>query len=612
LRNSRKTAAAVAAVLSFGLVAAACGSSSKTSSNTTTTAGGAATTAAGGASTTAGATTTAASATPAGGTVSESVEQEFSSLNANTSADISTANAYILAQVTPGPFFFNAKGDLEMDTNFVDKADLTSQDPQVVTYVVNKNAVWSDGTPIGCDDFYLQWIANNGKVTKKAADGTDVSIFDTAGTTGYENISKLDCSADGKTITTTYDTKFGDWKGLFTGLIPADITVKGAGLTAATMRTAYDASIAAKAATPELTKLADFWSNGYKADPALKPEVNFSGGPYIIKDFKKGESLTEVRNDKYWGPPAQLDTVVFRLIGDATAEPQALQNDEVQVINPQPNPDLLQQLNGLSGVKVTQAGGFTFEHFDFNFKNPLLADIAVRQAFALCLPRQEIVDKLIKPLNENAVVMDNRFTYPFQDAYKAQAGDYAKQDIAKAKSTLEAAGYTLGTDGIYQKGGQKLNFKIVRKDPNPRRQQEVQLTADACKQAGIGITDDPDADIFTKRLPAGDYDIALFAWQGSSLQSPNKSIYVTDGGQNYGKWTNKDMDAVLNQLTTELDPAKVFDLANQADAIAWKDLATIPVFQFPDLVANSDKVQNVIYNPTQQTINWNLQKWTAK
>ena len=48
---------------------------------------------------------------------------------------------------------------------------------------------------------------------------------------------------------------------------------------------------------------------------------------------------------------------------------------------------------------------------------------------------------------------------------------------------------------------------------------------------------------------------------------------------------------------------------NQVDAIIWDDLATIPLFQFADLVASSDKVQNVVANPTQQDITWNAPQW---
>ena len=70
----------------------------------------------------------------------------------------------------------------------------------------------------------------------------------------------------------------------------------------------------------------------------------------------------------------------------------------MQVISPQPNQDLVAQLKNISDVATASTSAFSYEHFDFNFKNPLLQDKAVRQAFALCIDRQEIVDTLIKPM----------------------------------------------------------------------------------------------------------------------------------------------------------------------------------------------------------------------
>src|SRR5205085_1754927 len=146
----------------------------------------------------------------------------------------------------------------------------------------------------------------------------------------------------------------------------------------------------------------------------LNKDVWLSGGPYIITDYQPDQSVTLERNPKYWGPPATLDKIVFRIIKDDTAAAQALKNQEVQMIVPQPDPDLLNQLNGVSGLDTTVNGGFTFEHFDFSFLNPLFQDKAVRQAVAYCTPRQDMVDKLIKPLDPKAGLIQNRMFFPFQ------------------------------------------------------------------------------------------------------------------------------------------------------------------------------------------------------
>ena len=353
---------------------------------------------------------------------------------------------------------------------------------------------------------------------------------------------------------------------------------------------------------------ADFWNEGFKA-PNIDPAINVSGGPYLIESYNPGQDLTLARNDAYYGPPGQLDTVVFRLIEDQTAQPQALANGEVNVITPQPNVDLLAQLKAFQNVTAEVNFGFTYEHLDFNFRSPILADLGVRQAFAWCIDRQGIVDALVAPLSDKAVVVNNRFYEPFQADYVDNSGEYAEPDLERAIAALEEAGWTEGADGIREKDGTRLSLRIARRDPNPRRQQTVQLIADQCQAAGIEVKDQPAPDIFTEIIPNGDYEIALFAWVGSPVLSSNKSIFTTGGEQNYGEYGNEEADELLTQIDGELDETARAEQANAVDVILWEDLATIPLFEFADLVAYDNTMSNVTYNPTQAGITWNVAAW---
>jgi peptide/nickel transport system substrate-binding protein len=334
----------------------------------------------------------------------------------------------------------------------------------------------------------------------------------------------------------------------------------------------------------------------------------------MLTDYQPDQSVTLERNPKYWGKPATADKLVFRIITDDTAQVQALANGEVQVIQPQPDPDLLNQLKGLSSVKSTVEGGFTFEHLDFNFQLPLFQDKAVRQAIAYCVPRQDMVDKLVKPVNDKAVVLQNRMFEPFQPDYQdTSGGSYDKVDIAKAKSTLEAAGYTLNGN-VYEKSGQKVEFKLLHKD-TARRAGEFQLIQSSCAQAGISVIDDSDPN-WSAKAGVGQFDAAVFAWTGGPLLSSERSIYKTPAdktnlNQNFGYYSNPAVDKLMDQLASETDPSKLAGIANDADKLIWGDLATIPLFQFPDVVAFNDNVKNVVYNPTQFGLTWNDNAWAV-
>jgi ABC-type transport system substrate-binding protein len=90
-------------------------------------------------------------------------------------------------------------------------AQLTSHDPQTITYQIRPDARWSDGTPISADDFIYLWQNSNGTNPK----------IDTVTTVGYDRIKQVTGSADGKTVTVVFNQNFADWQGLFVNLLPA-------------------------------------------------------------------------------------------------------------------------------------------------------------------------------------------------------------------------------------------------------------------------------------------------------------------------------------------------------------------------------------------------------
>ena len=181
----------------------------------------------------------------------------------------------------------------------------------------------------------------------------------------------MDCSPDGRTATLTYAAPFADWPALIGGLLPAHVVAAHAGLgSTAAIRTAYEAHDNAT-----LEKIATFWNTGFKTDNGVDPAIDLSAGPYRIGAYEPDESVTLVRNDRYWGPRPPLDSIVFRVVSDGLAQVQALANRELDVIQTGgAQPDALAQLRKLSGVTTTVAGSDAFETLNFNFQAPLLRD----------------------------------------------------------------------------------------------------------------------------------------------------------------------------------------------------------------------------------------------
>jgi len=377
VRTSKGSKVAALAI-GLALVAAACSSDGESTS--TTAGGGADTTTGSSTETTTGSTDTTVPAAT-GGTVTYAAEQEYQGYNNGTSTQSLFANTQVLNMIQPGPFLSMPDLSYKLWDDMMVSAEVTNEDPQTVEYVIKPEAVWQDGEPIDCDDFYLAWISGNGKLTRpnpdftgpdaKDANGDPIPEtlpdFNTASTTGYEDIDSLTCSDDGKTVTTTYSKPFADWVILFGGLIPAHVVESKSGVADVT-------TIDATKSTPDSEAAGAVWSTGFDG---FDPEMALSGAWFKIDSWTEGQNLILTKNEAFYGKPANLDSVVYLLVPDATAQPAALQNGDVQVISPQPNPDLVAQLEGMDGVTANVEQGVTFEHYDFNQANKQLAKVEV-------------------------------------------------------------------------------------------------------------------------------------------------------------------------------------------------------------------------------------------
>jgi peptide/nickel transport system substrate-binding protein len=505
-----------------------------------------------------------------GGTVRVAARFEPSGFNPNTSEDSGPGIQDVAVAVYPSVFRTHPDLSVQLDKTFMASAELTSQDPQTITYRIRPEAQWSDGMPITADDFHYLWRNLN---------GTDPKI-DAVTYTGYEQIKQVTGSADGKTVTVVFDRPFAEWQGLFTNLLPAHYVRRQPG----------------------------GWNRGLAKHPENIP----SGGPFRIAGFTPGETVTLVRNDRYWGQKAHLDAIQFRLVPDSDAQVDALRNGEADLIRPQSTTDLINTVKRLPGVQSQVRPSLGFEHLTFNLKHPVLAELAVRQAIATAIDTHQLVDRLLVPVDPDAKVLGNRIWLPGQQPYQDHTGGYGNGNTQAAKQLLERAGWTLGADGIYSKHGRRLQLRLATFTGDPRRPAEDVLLQAQLAKAGIQLRlHNTTFEILTGEwLPEGNFDIADFAWMGGPFAlSGNHDHYRPDGGGNHGKFADPTVNALFRQATGEVDPARAAALGNQIDLRLWDQLPSIPLYQVQSFLAWRQDLRNVANNPTMEGSFWNAGTW---
>lgn len=530
-----------------------------------------------------------AASVKSGGTFTYALDQDMAGFNILNLNDDEFVLQEVLNQVWPQVYITTNTLNEQLDTNYVTSAKVTSSNPQTVVYQINPKATWSDGVPFNAQDFIYNWQAQSGNPKFTDVGG---KAFEPATTAGYSLIKSVTSSNGGKTATVVFSSPFGDWKSLFGPMIPAHIAEKVG------------------------------FNNGFQTFNAA---VKVSGGPFEIQSYTQGQDIVEVRNSKWWGTPAPLDKLVFRIFADDNQIPPALQNSEVNGANPaQASLQFKDAIASVPNLTTSIIPGLEFQHMDFNQANPYLAKLDVRQAIAYGTNRADMVNRIVGPITASVKPLNNRIFMPNQPQYTDTSGGLGDFDPAKAKQLLQASGMTMGSDGYFHpssgpEAGKDLTFSISTTSGEPVRSEIEQLFQSYMKNVGIkiNIQNYSPNTLFGTVGPKSEFDIIEFAWVSTPFPSGNISIYCSYTnsnlcGQNWDHYANPQLDKLLNQAAGTLDSTAAATLYNQADALLWKDMVTLPLFQQPQLYTWNTTYGNVLPNPSNNGLTWNAQTWGLK
>jgi peptide/nickel transport system substrate-binding protein len=530
-----------------------------------------------------------AASVKSGGTFTYALDQDMAGFNVLQATDDEFVLQEVLNQTWPSVYITADTLKSQLDTNYVTSATVTKKNPQTVVYQINPKAVWSDGVPFNAQDFIYNWQAQSGNPKFTDVGG---KAFEPASTAGYSLIKSVTSSNGGKTATVVFSAPFGDWQSLFAPMIPAHIAEK------------------------------DGFNNGFQTFNAA---VKVSGGPFEIQSYTQGQDIVEVRNPKWWGTPTPLDKLVFRIFADDNQIPPALQNSEVNGANPaQASLQFKDAIASVPNLTTDIIPGLEFQHMDFNQANPYLAKLDVRQAIAYGTNRADMVNRIVGPITSSVKPLNNRIYMPNQPQYTDTSGGLGDFDPAKAKQLLTASGMTMGSDGYFHpssgpEAGKDLTFSISTTSGEPVRSEIEQLFQSYMKNVGIkiNIQNYSPNTLFGTVGPKSEFDIIEFAWVSTPFPSGNVSIYCSYTnsnlcGQNWDHYANPQLDKLLNQAASTLDPTQAATLYNQADALLWKDMVTLPLFQQPQLYTWNSNYANILANPSNNGLTWNAQTWGLK
>lgn len=458
--------------------------------------------------------------------------------------------AGMLKATMPRAFRIAADGSATPNTDYFTGAEITGTDPQVVTWTINPEAVWSDGTPITWEDIAAQVNATSGK-----QEG-----FASASPNGSDRVASVTRGVDDRQAVMTFAKPYAEWRGMLSGntmLLPKSMT-----------------------ATPAA------FNRGQLDAPGP------SAGPFIVSNLDRtAQRITLTRNPKWWGEPPLLDSITYSVLDDAARIP-ALQNNALDATG-LATLDELTIAQRTNGVAIRRAPGNSWYHFTFNgAPGSILADKALRQAIAKGIDRQTIAAVTQRGLADDPVPLNNHIFVAGQQGYQDNSGVVAF-DPEGATQELDALGWRLNGQ-FREKDGRQLVIRDVLFDALSTRQ-FGQIAQNNLAQIGVKLELDAKgaAGFFTDYINTGDFDVAQFSWVGDAFPlSGLTQIYASNGESNFGKIGSPQIDAKIEEALEELDPAKAQQKANEVDKLLWDEVFSLPLTQSPGNLAVRDNLAN--------------------
>ena len=515
-----------------------------------------------------------------------------------------------------------------------------------VAYTVNPGQIWDDGAPITGVDLLLSHVTSSGKYSIAAGLGDPQSkagsAFDSGGYGGvYDDhvVGNPTLSADKMTLTVKYDSRIPDWALYAPGVSP----VHALELMAAGKKTLPSVAEANAATdkflsdftsknTASLKAMAAIWSKSYNIST-----VNSSTNPLLLVgngDFKIDTCVDQVactlvidsKTNGTSGPKTTgIEKIVFRYDVADTSAPQALGNKEVDLYQGQPTADAVTQLKAVKGISILAAPLSTYEQMSIRvgsgtggtYTGPFAGEsakaIATRKAFLLALPREDMVNKIVAPVQANAVVLNSRFVLPDSSAaYAAQiAGNGSSAYTAGSQADRTAQAIRImkqyyGADFLKKPITVHTLFRN-----NARRTAEFQLYQAAEAAVGFNMTG-PGIPDWSAHTSDDAYDVNFYAWgNGLPVQVGDCPQVQTTGGNNHYGWSN----ATIDKVCADLAASSVSDATRnakwiQVERAMYAEAYTIGLFQWPGVTAVNSDLKGVKPSSITPNLVWNYWEWT--
>lgn len=433
-----------------------------------------------------------------------------------------------------------------------------------VIYTLRPGLKWQDGHDLTAEDVQFTWMAH-----------TDPR-FKYPPTPGYEQIRQVEV-VDAQTVRVIFFETYPEYYTLFQYILPKH------------------------------SFRSQFWSFSPNHPWNRHP---VGSGPFVLKDWKKGEMAILDVNPLYHKARPHLDQIRYQF---QSADFRAISS----VVDWARQADIMQGMSIISydylkdhpdlDLHLRNTG--KIEYIGINLRHPVLADLRVRRALAYAIDRKAIRERL---LGLALVAWSDQPSDSWK--YNPRSENFYRFNPQHAGKLLQEAGWKpRGTGQRYNAQGEALKFSLILEIGNKSHQLVGAYLKEAFAQIGVTLELKPvPTEMLTQEiLPGGHYELALSAWNPHPHETSFMrwhSSQIPPQGFNYTRFQDYQADQLLKSLQASKDLGQQKQLYFQLAEILNERLPAIPLFHDTVLEATRKTVHNYLPNPYMGAT-WNSSNW---
>ena len=323
-------------------------------------------------------------------------------------------------------------------------------------------------------------------------------------------------------------------------------------------------------------------------------------GPFKFKSYDQVQQVVDLEaNQNYWDGPTKIPALRVRVISESNAMQAELQSGRVDIapLATSLSPDAIKSLGQNPNLSVQQFEGSNLNLLTFNTTEAPLDNVKVRQAIAYAIDRESIIRDLV--LNQGAIahsiLPEASWAYAKPQTYQF--------DPNKAKQLLDEAGFRdPDGDGPQMRWAKPLLFRISGSSAAAR--QYAGVIQNYLKNVGVPVSiETSEFNTMRQQVQNGQFQVNYSQWVGGN-QDPifyhdlfaTSEIATPTRGLNRSRYSNPELDKILDEAANTYDHAKAAPLYAKAQEIISRDVPVFPLWYQANMVIAKKNVGNIHVN----------------